>query len=141
MSLRRLPRRSRRQWPILRTGRCWVALYNGTDGANWANNSNWLSERPLGDWHGVTTDGNGRVTTLYLEENQLSGPIPAALGNLNNLTQLILYSNQLSGPIPAELGNLNNLTQLILAGNQLSGTIPSELGNLSNLTLLHLAGN
>ena len=118
-----------------------VALYNGTDGANWANNSNWLSERPLGDWHGVTTDGNGRVTTLYLEENQLSGPIPAALGNLNNLTQLILYSNQLSGPIPAELGNLNNLTQLILAGNQLSGTIPSELGNLSNLTLLHLAGN
>ena len=24
-----------------------VALYNATDGANWANNENWLSEEPL----------------------------------------------------------------------------------------------
>ena len=43
-----------------------VALYNAAGGANWTNNTNWLSARPLGEWHGVTTDGNGRVTELNL---------------------------------------------------------------------------
>ena len=31
-----------------------VALYNSTDGPNWATSTNWLSDRPLGDWYGVT---------------------------------------------------------------------------------------
>ena len=39
-----------------------VALYNATDGANWRNNTNWLSPRPLGEWYGVTTDGAGTMT-------------------------------------------------------------------------------
>ena len=50
-----------------------VALYHATDGANWTNNRNWLSEAPLGEWFGVTTDPNGRVTELQLEHNQLRG--------------------------------------------------------------------
>ena len=36
-----------------------VALYNATDGANWKNSENWLSDAPIGEWHGVTTDTNG----------------------------------------------------------------------------------
>ena len=104
-----------------------VALYNGTDGANWANNSNWLSERPLGDWHGVTTDGNGRVTGLSLYGHGLSGPIPPELGNLSKLRTLSLFGNQLSGTIPAELGNLSKLELLYLTDNQLSGCIPDSL--------------
>ena len=32
-----------------------VALYAATDGENWDDNSNWLSDAPLGDWYGVTT--------------------------------------------------------------------------------------
>ena len=39
-----------------------VALYNATDGPNWTNNHNWLSEAPIGEWYGVTTDDDGRVT-------------------------------------------------------------------------------
>ena len=118
-----------------------VALYNATDGANWTNNTNWLSDEPIGEWHGVTTDANGRVTTLNLGQNQLSGVIPAELGNLANLTILGLTDNQLSGTIPSELGNLANLTTLFLNSNQLSGVIPAELGNLSNLTWLALSQN
>ena len=38
-----------------------VALYNATDGDNWTNNTNWLSDEPLGQWYGVTTDENRRV--------------------------------------------------------------------------------
>ena len=118
-----------------------VALYEATDGDNWTNNTHWLSDRPLGDWHRVTIDADGRVTELRLYDNQLSGAIPAELGNLTNLTRLWLDRNQLSGAIPAELGNLTNLQDLYLAFNQLSGVIPAELGNLTNLQYLYLRGN
>ena len=43
-----------------------VTLYNATSGDNWANNDNWLSDKPLGEWHGVTTDSDGRVRRLDL---------------------------------------------------------------------------
>ena len=39
-------------------------FYHATGGPNWANNENWLTDRPLGEWHGVTTDAGGRVTEL-----------------------------------------------------------------------------
>ena len=38
-----------------------LALYCATNGTNWADDTNWLSEAPLGDWHGVTTNESGRV--------------------------------------------------------------------------------
>ena len=118
-----------------------AALYNATDGANWLNNGNWLSNAPMGEWHGVTTDSDGRVTQLILATNQLTGEIPAELGNLSNLTWLDLDTNQLTGEIPAELGNLTNLEWLDLDTNQLTGEIPAELGNLSNLERLLLGDN
>ena len=118
-----------------------VALYEATEGANWTSNDNWLSNRPIGEWHGVTTDRSGNVTELSLETNQLSGEIPAELGNLVNLELLSLSVNQLSGEIPAQLGSLANLAWLSLGDNQLSGEIPAELGSLSNLEFLILAEN
>ena len=54
-----------------------VALYNGTGGANWRRSRNWLTEIPVGQWHGVTTDRAGRVTGLDLEGEQPGGPHPA----------------------------------------------------------------
>ena len=110
-----------------------VALYEATAGSSWINNTNWLSDRPLSQWHGVTSDEAGRVTKLHLSRNELSGPIPPELGSLTNLEALYLRGNQLSGAIPLELGNLTDLTQLSLSGNQLSGPIPPELGSLTNL--------
>ena len=32
------------------------ALYYATDGPNWVNNNNWLSESPLNDWAGITAE-------------------------------------------------------------------------------------
>ena len=117
-----------------------MALYQATDGDGWTDRTNWLIDADPSTWHGVGVF-NGRVTRLRLEENNLSGPIPPALGNLSNLGHLVLYKNALSGPIPSELGHLSNLNSLLLNGNALSGPIPSELGNLSNLGDLWLAGN
>ena len=116
-------------------------LYNATEGGNWENSSNWLTDRPMREWYGVTNDAQGRVIGLYLNLNQLSGSIPPELGSLSNLTVLELRVNQLSGPIPPELGGLSNLELLYLDQNELSGTIPPELGGLYNLELLYLYSN
>ena len=116
-------------------------LYSATDGANWEDSSNWLSDRPVREWYGVTNDANGRVIGLYLWKNQLAGSIPPELAGLSKLTYLNLWENQLTGSIPPELGNLSNLTYLNLRDNWLSGSIPPELGNLSNLIGLYLSDN
>ena len=142
-----------------------TALYNATDGANWDDNTNWLSDRPLNEWHGVWTDSDGRVIrldlqgnglsgvipsqlgdlaslrALWLSGNGLSGAIPSGLGRLSNLQSLGLYDTRLGGSIPPELGGLSNLGRLYLVDNQLSGAIPSGLGRLSNLELLELEHN
>ena len=129
-----------------------IALYNGTDGDNWNNNSGWKTP-PLdvdgfalpgteNTWFGVTTDaGNTNVTQINLGNNQLTGSIPPEIGDLSNLQSLSLHRNQLSGDIQSELGNLANLQAIILEFNQLTGTIPTELGNLANLINLDLQGN
>jgi len=118
-----------------------VALYNSTNGAGWSNQADWLQTDTPCSWHGVGCDNGTNVTSLYFQNNQLSGSIPTQLGNLTKLTFLDLYYNHLTGSIPTQLGNLTKLTTLYLPGNQLTGSIPSELGNLKNLTFLALYDN
>ena len=119
----------------------------------------------MSQWYGVRTDESGRVTSLELNNNNLSGPIPAALERLSHLVILSLSFNNLGGTIPAEMANLTNLQEvslgltnlsgpipawwgrlpylrsLVLQGNNLSGPIPAELGNLNHLAKLLLDGN
>ena len=118
-----------------------VALYHAADGLNWSNDTNWLSDAPLGEWYGVTTDGNGRVVELVLVENGLRGEVPSEIDYLAGLKTLDLGQNQLSGEIPPALGSLTDLQRLNFAYNQLTGRIPAELGRLIELTYLNLSAN
>ena len=81
-----------------------IALYNATGGETWNRSDNWLSELPTSEWYGVDTDADGRVIDLRLPQNWLVGEIPPELGNLTNLRALFLIENQLSGEIPAGVG-------------------------------------
>ncbi|WP_420441702.1 Ig-like domain-containing protein [Candidatus Palauibacter sp.] len=142
-------------------------LYDVTGGPTWTSSRNWLTDAPLGEWHGVRVDDRGRVVELSFLANglegeipaelgdltelrslrfarhrhRLTGPIPAQLANLANLESLLLYSNALEGEIPPELGSLEALVQLRLHTNELEGAIPPELGDLSSLTDLSLQDN
>ena len=49
-----------------------IVLYNSTNGAEWRNKSGWLTDAPVGEWHGVTVDG-GRVVRIVLGSNNQRG--------------------------------------------------------------------
>ena len=117
------------------------ALYTSCGGVGWTKKDGWMTEAALGDWYGVTVDVVGRVTTLNLYNNKLTGSLPSELQQLSTLTSLYLHKNQLTGPIPAELGKLADLQTLGLHDNQLSGSIPTELGLLGALTSISLNDN
>ena len=71
-----------------------IAFYMATDGENWSIGRSWLSDAPLGEWYGVRTDSNGRVTQLDLSGNQLRGNLPPEIGSLTHLQSLFLYRNR-----------------------------------------------
>ena len=88
-----------------------AALFDATDGPNWEISDNWLSDAPLSEWSGVTTEFYGNVVGLDLSWIGLNGELPEELGNLSNLQTLLLSGNDLSGCIPGVLisapGELN----------------------------------
>lgn len=81
-----------------------VALYNSTNGANWTNNSNWLSADES-TWFGVEVTGCD-ITSIVLIDNNLQGTIPTEIGDLPNLLDLELSYNKLSGSLPPSVTNL-----------------------------------
>uniref|UniRef100_A0ACD5WVX9 Uncharacterized protein n=1 Tax=Avena sativa TaxID=4498 RepID=A0ACD5WVX9_AVESA len=82
------------------------------------------------------------ITSVDLSNNNLSGPIPAALPTyMPNLQLLNISSNKLTGGIPPSLANLTKLQSLVLGKNLLSGGIPPALGSISGLRVLELHSN
>ncbi len=118
-----------------------VALYQATNGPNWSNSENWLSDAPLDEWHGISTDYLGRVVRVNLGDNHLNGSIPPEMGQLQNLEFLAIYNERLPGPIPPEIGELRSLRELRLVNNDTTGPIPPEIGQLKNLEVLRLDRN
>jgi Leucine-rich repeat (LRR) protein len=109
-----------------------AALYNATGGSSWTNHTGWLGDNTPCDWFGVTCSA-GHVQQIELPWNNLTGTLPAAIGNLTNLTGLYLNGNQINGGIPVALANLTSLTGLSLQTNDFTGVIPAEFVNLTNL--------
>jgi hypothetical protein len=50
-----------------------TALYASTEGDHWFHNQNWLSNKPLGQWYGITVNIEGRVVSVHLTFNNLNG--------------------------------------------------------------------
>jgi Leucine-rich repeat (LRR) protein len=128
-----------------------LSLYEALGGADWKRNTNWSPDadpcNAATRFHGVGVrdpcdrwrDGEdcavGRVTSLYLEDNQLQGDLGnwSAIGALSNLSFASLSWNEMEGTLPTELGQVRNLEVLDMAHNRISGTIPVEIATPSGL--------
>ena len=109
-----------------------IALYKATDGDHWKNHSGWLGpEGTECTWYGLTCDPSYKEPTtvifLGLEENNLVGSIPDAIGQLTHLTSFDLSNNHLVGPIPESMGRLTQLEWLTIHGNNFSSRLPDPL--------------
>ena len=117
------------------------SLYAKTGGEDWNRDHNWLSDKSLNTWTGITTDDEGYVTEIFLPWNNLTDSIPPELGDLGRLEVLSLYGNELTGRIPPELGRLATVTELSLSSNRLKGSIPPELGHMVSVKTMWLSWN
>ena len=95
-----------------------VEFYNSTRGSYWINTSNWLSAMPLNEWHGVVATPAGRVVSLSLPRNGLSGSLPDRFGEMDQMVHLDLSHNLVDGALPDSMHDMDVLENLILADNR-----------------------
>lgn len=142
-----------KNWELLELSRTGIEM---STIPSWLGNMNNLSYLGLG---GLGLEGEipsffgegliaVNLTTLALDDNSLTGSIPASLGNAIQLDSLNLSNNQLSGEIPASLANAGRVTDdlsvlgaLQLSGNaDLSGELPMGLTSATFMRVLEYDG-
>ncbi|XXG48981.1 hypothetical protein AAC387_Pa02g3286 [Persea americana] len=92
---------------------------------------------------GQLPESLGNLSSLIrfdASENGLTGKLPEKLAGLG-LISLRLNDNRLSGEIPASLALNPNLSDLYLFNNSFSGTIPADLGRNSDLVVVDVSDN
>ena len=72
---------------------------------------------------------------------QLTGELPAEIGQLTNLEVLSLKGHRFSGGVPESFANLTRLRSLRLERNDLSGPLPETVSRLENLSGIDLDNN
>ena len=118
-----------------------VAVYNASDGANWAKNG-WDLETPMTEWKGVKVE-NDRVTEVKVPTKSITKAwtIPAEIANLDALKILTFGSNSVEGEFPAAVYSLKNLEQLDLSNNNISGSLSADFGKMENLGYITMLNN
>ncbi|XP_015959173.1 leucine-rich repeat receptor protein kinase HPCA1 [Arachis duranensis] len=106
------------------------------------NIPSWVGSDPCsGSWEGITCK-NSRVVSISLPNTGLKGQLSQNIGSFSELDTLDLsYNKDLTGPLPAEIGNLKKLTKLSLVGCGFNGQIPDQIGSLPQLVFLSLNSN
>ncbi|TYH98114.1 hypothetical protein ES332_A12G287300v1 [Gossypium tomentosum] len=80
------------------------------------------------------------LEVLSLRSNVISGSFPSDFAQLKNLTTLYLQFNNFSGPLP-DFSIWNNLTIVNLSNNGFNGSINPSVSKSSHLTALNLSYN
>jgi Leucine-rich repeat (LRR) protein len=118
-----------------------MVLYNQLGGENWTKGANWNTLEDISTWEGVTVE-NEAVTGLNLNGFGLNGQLPSEIGDFTSLRTVDLGNNpDLTGSLPASMGNLSELRKFLATETDLTGSLPGAMGNLAKLTELRLAGN
>jgi Leucine-rich repeat (LRR) protein len=123
------------EWNIL------MDLFQDSNGKQWSIRTNWGSDRPLSDWHGITLNSKGYVKKIVIHNNNIDGCIPDSIRGLQYLQVLDLRFNCINGCIPESICELSSLTHIHLHGNRLQGEMPQSIGYLSMLKVLDVRSN
>ena len=118
-----------------------IEFYNALGGPDWIERDFWGSDRPVGEWHGVTTDADGYVVQLTIYDNNLTGPLSAAICRLERLHTLHLSFNKITSSLPDGLGQCRALKNLWIKGNKVTGRLPDSVATLPQLEYLDLHAN
>lgn len=123
-----------------------LAFYSATNGPDWTDNSGWAdgaagTDCDVCNWFGVICNTDNRVQGLFLGNNNLSGFLPPAIGQLTELQDLIIGINSIGGNLPEALGGMTNLADIVATSNLFTGTLPDGLLENSNLTRILLSDN
>ena len=121
--------------------RAMIEFYEALGGPDWIERDFWASDRPVGQWHGVTTDAEGRVVQLTIYDNNLTGALSPAICQLQRLHTLHLSFNKISGALPDKLGDCRALKNLWLKGNKITGRLPDPVAVLPELEYLDIHAN
>lgn len=120
-----------------------MEFYRASDGDNWANNTNWGSDKPISEWAGVITYDRPYVHTLNLGNNNLKGELPSrgAFAKMGPTAQYNLFENQLSGTIPEDWTRNMSLWGILIDSNQMCGELSAEFFEHPSFGRLELSGN
>lgn len=104
-------------------------IYKTTNGDNWTRSDNWCSDRPLSEWYGITTDSEGNVTSINLENNNLSGSLTMYLSSFAKLTDFNVNNNPIES---ISISGNDNIREL-----ELKSCVKSRLnlGNFDSVTI------
>ncbi len=117
-----------------------IRLYQQTAGWAWTGQP-WQTWQKVCMWSGITLDSDGYVTEIFLNNRNLTGPLPTEIGDFSRLEKLQIDNNNINGSIPSSIGNLSTLEVCFIDDNELVGDIPESMGDLNSLVTLFMDNN
>ena len=89
----------------------------------------------------MTTDADGFVVTLTIDDNNLIGPMSLAIAGWSDCKLFHLSFNKISGALPEKLGECRALKNLWVKGNKVTGRLPDSVALLPELEYLDIHAN
>ncbi len=128
-----------------------VKLYHDTDGDNWTRNDNWLSDKPITEWYGVTKydglyyvslENNNLIGNVDFEGCQTLNTLLLDYNNIANINTADCVNLRQLNCIYASLENVNvsrciNLETLFCSGSDLKSIIAPNCPNLVSISYDH----
>ena len=96
---------------------------------------------PGKEWCQALSSSVPNLQVLSLSSCYLFGPLDSSLQKLRSLSSIRLDNNNFSAPVPEFLANFLNLTQLWLSSCGLNGTFPEKIFQVPTLRILDLSNN
>ena len=124
-----------------------VDLYLATDGSHWSNHTNWLKTNYVRGYRNESEEWvNGRywvsgegLNELELNNNNLSGTVPASFSQLKNLFSAYLANNHITSVTDGAFSGMQWLQEVDIQSNSLI-RMP-HFTNLPNLNQIYLYDN